>query len=136
MHDYITIAAGIAGGFFAALLGGWDAGLQTLLIFMTIDTISGVALAGFFKNSKKCRSGALSSKCSWRGLCKKGMQLLIVLIGYRLDIMLGADFVRTAVIIAFIANELLNIIENASLMGIPVPSALSKALDLLQEKGQ
>ena len=53
-----------------------------------------------------------------------------------LDIVIGSDFVRTAVIIAFIANELISIIENAGLMGVPVPAAIRKGLEVLNNKNQ
>lgn len=114
--------------------GGWDKALQTLVIFMAIDYISGLLLAGVFKKSKKSKCGALNSGSNWKGLFKKGMLLLIVLIGYRLDTMIGSDFIRTTVIIAFVSNELLSIVENAGLMGIPMPIALHKAIDILNSK--
>jgi len=103
---------------------------------MAIDFISGLAVAGVFKKSDKTQAGALSSRCCWRGIVKKGMQLLIVLIGHQLDTILGTDFVRTAVVIAFITSELISITENAGLMGIPIPPAISKALELLNSKGE
>ena len=134
MKDFFAAVAGLAGAFITYTLGGWDTALQTLIIFMTADYISGVILAGVFKKSKHSISGALSSSCCWRGLVKKSMQLLIVLVGYRLDIMIGTDFVRTAVIIAFISSEVISLMENAGLMGIPIPPALRKALDVLNNK--
>ena len=134
MRDYLTVTYIVTGAYIASALGGWDTGLQTLFVFMAIDYISGLSLAGIFKKSKKSDTGALSSKCSWQGLAKKGMQLLIVMIAYRLDIMLGINFVRTAVIIAFISNELISITENAGLMGIPIPDAVSKAIDILNRE--
>ena len=118
----------------AEIMGGWDTGLQTLIIFMAIDYISGVTLAAFFKCSKKSKNGGLSSKSGFAGLAKKGMQLLIVLVAYRLDIMTGHNFVRTAVIIAFTVNEAVSIIENAGLMGVPIPEKLRKAVDVIADK--
>jgi toxin secretion/phage lysis holin len=103
---------------------------------MAIDYISGLAVAGIFKKSKKSANGAISSKCSLQGLFKKGMQLLIVLVAYRIDIMAGMEFVRMGVIIAFVSNELISIIENAGLMGIPVPDKLCKAIEMLNVNGQ
>jgi len=135
MREQITIMVAAIGAYIATVLGGWDTGLQTLVVFMGIDHISGLIVAGVFKKSKKSDNGALSSKCSFRGLAKKGMQLMIVLIAHRLDIMLGIDFVRTAVIIAFISNELISITENAGLMGVPIPDKLHKAIDILNQKG-
>jgi toxin secretion/phage lysis holin len=127
---------GVVGGFITTSLGGWDAALQTLIIFMTIDYITGLVVAGVFKNSKKSDSGALQSGAGWKGLCRKGMTLMIVLIATRLDMMAGSDFIRDAVIIAYIANESISIIENAGLMGLPIPDVIRKAIDALENKNE
>ena len=76
-------------------------------------------------------SGAMS-----KGLVRKVMALLCVLIGERLDLLLGADYVRNGIIIAFCVNELLSIIENMGLMGIPIPEPLKNAIDLLKSKSE
>ena len=115
--------------------GGWDKGLATLIVFMAIDYISGLVVAGVFKKSNKSESGALESRAGFKGLCRKCMTLLFVLVAYRLDIMIGTDYIRNAVIIAFCANEAISIIENAGLMGVPIPEVITKAVDVLQEKG-
>ena len=62
--------------------------------------------------------------------------LLFVLIGYRLDVAVGTTYIRDAVCIAFIANELISIVENAGLMGLPVPTVISNAIDILKKKGE
>ena len=135
MKNGICTGIGVVGSFVASLFGGWDAGLTTLLLFMGIDYASGLIVAGVFHNSKKTKSGALESKAGWKGLCRKGMTLLFVLIGYRLDLALGVNYIRDAVIIGFIANELISIVENAGLMGLPLPDAITKAIDVLTAKG-
>ena len=65
----------------------------------------------------------------------RGTPLLVVLVAYRLDIVIGSDYIRNAVIIAFIANETISIIENAGLMGVPIPAIITKAIEVLKEKG-
>ena len=120
----------------AALFGGWDTGLVTLIIFMGIDYVSGLVVAGVFHNSKKTKTGALESKAGWKGLCRKGMTLLFVLIAYRLDLVIGSNYIRDAVIIGFIANEAISIVENAGLMGIPLPKVINKAIDILTSKSE
>lgn len=134
MKEGLCTGIGIAGGFIASLFGGWDAALVTLLIFMLIDYISGLVVAGVFHNSKKTENGALESKAGWKGLCRKCMTLLFVLIAYRLDLALGVNYVRDGVIIGFMANELISIVENAGLMGLPLPAAITKAVDILTKK--
>lgn len=132
----IISTLGVIGSFIASLLGGWDMALQTLVIFMAIDYISGLIVAGVFQKSKKSESGALQSNAGWKGLFKKGMVLLIVLIAARLDLMMGSDFIKNAVIIAYVINETLSIIENAGLMGLPIPNAITKAIDVLKNKNE
>ena len=60
--------------------------------------------------------------------------LLFVLMAYRLDLTVGSTYIRDAVIIAFIANEVISITENAGLMGIPIPAVIIKAIDVLKSR--
>lgn len=136
MKNAICGVLGMIGGAIASAFGGWSAGLTTLLIFMAIDYISGLVVAGVFHRSPKSEGGALESRAGWKGLVRKGMTLLIVLIGCRLDIMLGIMYIRDALIIAFIINELLSITENAGLMGVPIPDTLKDAIELLKQKNE
>lgn len=134
MKNGICTAVGVVGGFVASLFGGWDAALTTLLLFMVIDFISGLVVAGVFHNSTKSETGTLQSFAGWKGLCRKCMTLLFVLIAYRLDLAIGVNYIRDTVIIGFIANELISIIENAGLMGLPLPEAITQAIDILKKK--
>lgn len=136
MRNQQVIAAlvGVIGGIFTTLFGGWSAGMTTLIIFMSIDYIAGLTVAAVFKKSEKSESGALESRAGWRGLAKKAMTLLFVLIAYRLDLLMNTDYIRDAAVIAFCVNELISIVENAGLMGIPLPNAIIRALDVLKEK--
>lgn len=136
MKTLITTIFGVIGGFITSLLGGWDAALTTLIIFMAIDYVTGLIVAGVFHNSSKTESGALESRAGWKGLCRKGMTLLIVLIACRLDLVMGTTFVRDAVIIGYIANETISIIENAGLMGLPIPAVITKAIEILTKKAE
>ena len=134
MKDIICTVIGMIGGFFAYLFGGWDAALITLIIAMVIDFVSGLVVAGVFHKSKKTDSGALESKAGWKGLCRKVMTLLMVLIAYRLDLAIGVDYIKNTVIIGFIANEVISIVENAGLMGLQYPDVINKAIDILTKK--
>lgn len=134
IQDIISVIVGAVGGMFTTLFGGWSAGMTTLIIFMIIDYFSGLVVAGVFKQSPKSISGALESRAGWKGLCRKGMTLLFVLISYRLDLMIGTNYIRDAVVIGFCVNELLSIVENAGLMGLPLPPIIVKALDVLRTK--
>lgn len=136
MKEAICTGVGVVGSFIAGLFGGWDGALITLLLFMAIDYVSGLVVAGVFKKSKKTETGTLQSLAGWKGLCRKCMTLLFVLIAYRLDLVIGTSYIRDAVIIGFIANELISIVENAGLMGVPLPTVISKAIDLLTSKSE
>jgi toxin secretion/phage lysis holin len=58
----------------------------------------------------------------------------MVVVGVRIDILLGTNYIRDTVCISFCLNELLSIVENMSLMGVPFPPAMKKAIDVLQTK--
>lgn len=136
MKNTLCTVAGVVGSFIASLFGGWDTGIGTLVLFMSIDFLSGLAVAGVFHKSKKTENGKLESGAGWKGLCKKCMTLLFVLIAHRLDLAIGTSYIRDAVIIGFMANELISIVGNAGLMGLPLPAVLSKAIDILTKKAE
>lgn len=132
---FTTLA--LAGSALAELFGGWDMALETLLILMAADWITGgILLPAVFGKSPKSPNGALESRAGWKGLCRKGMTLLYILIAARLDRLLGMDYIRNAVCIGFIANELLSIVENAGLMGVPLPAMIRKVIDILKENAE
>ena len=135
MKINFLVCFGVLGGYISSLFGGWDSAITTLIAFMGIDYITGLIVAGIFHKSPKTENGSLESKAGWKGLCRKGTTMLIVLVGCRLDILLGTVFIRDAVIIAYITNEVISIVENIGLMGVPIPSVLSKAIEVLKEKG-
>lgn len=132
--NIIYSVVGAVGGFIAAMFGGWSDALITLIVFMAVDYVTGLAVAGIFKKSKKSESGALESRAGFKGICRKGVALLIVLVAVRLDIVMHTTYIKDAVIIAFVANESISIIENAGLMGIPVPGVIAKAIDVLKKE--
>lgn len=125
---------GVIGSILANYLGGWDMALKVLVSFMAVDYITGLIVAGIFKKSKKSGTGALESKAGFKGLCRKGMILGIVFIATQLDSLSGTEMIRDAVIIGYIANEAVSIIENAGLMGVPIPDIIKRALEMLKNK--
>lgn len=141
MDDIITIkmmvctAIGCVGGAIASVFGGFDAGLKILIALMAVDYITGLMVAGIFHASEKTDSGGLESRAGWKGLCRKGVTLLIVLVAQCVDTVAGTNVIRDAVVIGYTANEAISIIENAGLMGVPVPERLAAAIEVLQGKG-
>ena len=136
MKNEICTILGVIGGAIASFFGGWDASVMTLVIFMIIDYITGLIVAGVFHASKKTENGLLESRAGWIGLCRTGVTLLIVLIAARLDLVTGLSFIRDTAVIGFVANEALSIIENAGLMGIPIPKPILKAIEILKSKSE
>lgn len=135
VNAFITFM-GVVGSTIASFFGGWDSALTTLLTFMGIDYVTGLLVAGVFHKSKKTEDGALESRAGWKGLIRKGATLLIVLVGCRLDVVMGSNFIRDACVIAFVANETISIIENVGLMGVPIPSAITRAISVLKSKAE
>lgn len=136
MKEWICTAVGVVGAGIASVFGGWDSALSTLIIFMAIDYVTGLVVAGVFRNSRKTDTGALESRAGFKGLCRKGMTLVFVLIGYRMDLMINTNYIRDAIIIGFTANEAISIVENAGLMGLPLPAIVTKAVDILTKKAE
>ena len=130
----LCTAIGAVLGWIVNMIGGWSEDLTTLLVFMAVDFLLGLLVAGVWKKSNKSDTGALSSWSAWKGLCRKGASLLVILIAYRLDVTLGVNYIRTAVIIAFIVNEGISILENLGIMGVKYPETLKKALDIVTDK--
>jgi toxin secretion/phage lysis holin len=129
---FCTIS-GMLGAVATFAFGGWNVAMETLLVFMAIDYITGicVALAG---KSSKTKSGTLNSKVGWKGLMKKGCMMLIIIVACRLDVLLNTKwYVRDASCIAFIMNELLSIIENAGVF-IPIPKVIRNVIDVLKRQ--
>ena len=136
LKNIFCMTAGIIGGIVSHIFGGWSAALTTLVIFMGVDYITGIIVAGVFHRSSKSETGGLKSLIGWKGLCKKGVTLAIVMVSYRLDLLMGTSYIKNAVIIAFCVNELLSIIENAGLMGIPIPDSIKNAIEILNMRAK
>lgn len=131
----VLAALATVGTFVAHALGGWDAAMQVLVALMALDYLTGILVAAVWQRSNKSSTGALDSKAGFKGLCKKGMILLLVWLGVLLDNAFGTTYVRMAVIIFFIGNEGISFLENLGLMGVPFPEFLKKALEALRDQG-
>ena len=133
MKETVCTAVACLGAAASWAFGGWDAALAALVICMAVDYISGSIVALVFHNSSKTESGSYNSSYGLKGLCKKCLMLLFVLVAVQMDKVLGADYVRDAVCVGFCTNEILSITENLGLAGVPMPQAVVKALEQLQK---
>ena len=136
IKEILTAGVGALGGLMSWLYGGFGDAMLVLIVFMALDYMTGLIVAGVFHKSSKSETGALESKAGWKGLCRKGMTLGIVMMAALLDRIMGTASIRDAVVVGFIFNESLSILENAGLMGVSYPKALKNALDLLNQKGE
>lgn len=135
MKETFCTLCGVLGSALCWAFGGWDAAMMALTVCICVDYISGSLVALVFHNSSKTESGAYNSSYGLKGLCKKCMMLLFVLVAVQIDAVMGSDYVRDAVCIGFCTNEVLSIVENLGLAGVPMPQVVVKALEQLQSKG-
>ncbi len=136
MKDMISGMVGVAAGVLSWLVGGFDAPVLALVICMGVDYVTGLIVAGVFHTSPKTSGGGLDSRVGWKGLARKFVTILIVVVANLADMLLELHYIRDAAVAAFSANECLSILENAGLMGIRIPKILTSALDKLREKGE
>lgn len=138
MKELICTALGVIASAIASFFGGWVEGMTTLLIFMLIDYVSGLVVAGVFKKSTKTDTGALESRAGFKGIFRKVFMLCLVAIAYRIDLMLntGGTFIRDAATVALCLNELISVVENLGLMGVPIPKVIKNAIDVLSRKSE
>ena len=115
------------GGFCGYFLGGWDATLKILVTMAVIDYLTGMIAAGY--------NGELKSKSWFQRHRQKVVLFLLVRAAAQLDSALGSNSaIREATIFFFMGNELLSLLENAGRMGIPLPQALTNAVEILGGK--
>ncbi|NLD97328.1 MAG: phage holin family protein, partial [Synergistaceae bacterium] len=128
-------ALATVGGAIAGIFGEWSILMTILAAAMVLDYISGVLVAAFGK-SLKSEGGHLDSKVGFVGLAKKALIIMIVLLATLLDKALGAEAMvfQTATVCYYIANEGISVVENAGLMGLPVPDVVKRALEQMKEK--
>ena len=114
---------------FVYLVGGFDIAIQSLLIVMLIDYLTGIASAVYNKK--------LSSKIGFKGIIKKFCYLLVVALSVVIDNLTGqSGLIRTLVIYFFVSNDGLSIIENMAEMDVKLPQKLIDVLEQIERKGE
>ena len=118
------------GGWLGYFLGGCDGLILALLLFVSVDYITGVMCA--------IADRKLSSEVGFKGICRKVLIFLLVGIANILDVnVIGTGSVlRTAVIFFYISNEGVSLLENAAHLGLPVPDKMKAVLEQLHNKGE
>jgi toxin secretion/phage lysis holin len=125
---YKTITT-IVGATVGWLYGGWDPLLQILLAFAILDYVTGMLASG--------TEGKLSSSIGFKGIAKKIMIFIMVAAGHLVDVAIGnGSMIQDAVTFFYLGNELLSITENGGRIGLPIPSQVKSAIQILKGKGE
>jgi toxin secretion/phage lysis holin len=126
MFNTFSVVGGAVGGLIVSLFGGWDVMLHTILLFFILDYITGIIKAIYKKE--------LSSEIGFKGIAKKIMIFIVIAVAYSIQNMTGDTIaLREIVIVFFICNEALSILENAAEF-IAVPQQLKDVLLQLRDK--
>ena len=134
MKDIFCFSCAFVSSAILYLVGDITMPFIILLVFMCTDYITGLILSGVFKKSKKTESGGLSSEIGFKGLIKKVCIIICVIVANLLDYVLNTNYIRNVVIISFMTNEVISIIENLGLIGVKIPKAIINAIDILKGK--
>lgn len=126
----IDSIAGAVGAVLGFMYGEVSGLFWALIAFMATDYITGVVVAAINKQ--------LSSEVGFRGLAKKLMILVFVSLGHIADMYVlgGTPVAMSAVMLFYIANEGLSIIENAGNLGLPVPKKLKDIMAQLKKESE
>lgn len=125
---YAKYIFAVVGTAILSLIGGWDMALQVLVIMVVIDYVTGMTAAWL--------TGELSSSVGFKGITKKILLFIPVVIGVCIDNVLGQEILRSLAIMFYIANEGLSILENLGRSGVPIPEPVRKALAALKESSE
>lgn len=127
LKDKLEMLIGVLGGFCSYLLGGWDILVTTIIIFMILDYVSGMSASWLTKS--------WSSEIGYKGILKKGMIIVMIIMSVRLDSILGDEMIfRNVVTFFYISNEGISIIENCVKLGLPIPAKIKNALEQIKEE--
>jgi len=124
----LQIAITAIGGWLGYVLGGMDGLLIALVVFITIDYITGIMCAIIDKK--------LSSEVGFKGIFKKVLILMLVGIANVIDVhVVGTgSALRGATVCFYLSNEGLSILENTVHLGLPVPEKLKEVLSQLHNR--
>lgn len=129
MKHFINDIVSVIFTTFVYLIGGFDIAIQSLLIVMVVDYLTGITSAIYNKE--------LSSKIGFKGILKKFSYLCVVALSVVIDNLTGqSGLIRTLVIYFFVANDGLSIIENMAEMGVKLPQKLIDSLEQIRKKGE
>ena len=126
LFNWISLLIGIAGGVLAHYMGGWDTLLRTILFLAVCDYVTGCIKAIYMKR--------LSSEIGFKGLLKKIVMFIVIAVSYIIQELIGGAIpLREVVIMFYIANEGISLLENAAIF-VPIPERLKDVLLQIRDK--
>lgn len=126
LFNWFSIVFGFVGGFFSYWLGGWDVLLKTIVFLAVVDYITGLIKAVYLKQ--------LSSEIGFKGLLKKIVMFIVIAVAFVIQQLIGGTIpLRECVIMFYISNEAISLLENAAIF-VPIPDKLRDVLLQLREK--
>lgn len=126
LFNWISIIGGFLGGFLSYWLGGWDILLKTIVFLAVVDYITGLIKAVYLKQ--------LSSEIGFKGLLKKIVMFIVIAVAFAIQELIGGTIpLREVVIMFYICNEALSLLENAAVF-VPIPDKLKNVLLQLRDK--
>lgn len=129
-------------GFLASLVGGWDFLMDTLVLLMVIDVLLGLSISMWKHRSQKTKSGRFASREFYKGVTRKFLCFIVIIVAVALDNLTGTYIIvgslqvtllRSIVVVFYILCEATSIIENLTLLGVPMPKKLLDMLEILKE---
>lgn len=114
----ISMVFGLIGGVVVSFLGGMDTILHVIMFLVIADYLTGIAKGIKLKN--------LSSAIGFAGLMKKVMIFVVIAVAVELEKLTGNSIpLREVVIMFYIANEGISLLENISEF-LPLPEKLKQ----------
>lgn len=125
LFNWISIVFGIIGGCFSYWLGGWDILLKTIVFLAVVDYITGIIKGVYLRQ--------LSSEIGFKGLLKKIVMFIVIAVAFSIQELIGDTIpLREVVIMFYICNEALSLLENAAIF-VPIPDQLKNVLLQLRD---
>ena len=126
LFNLISIIFGFIGGLFTYWLGGWDILLKTIVFLAVVDYITGLIKAVYLR--------VLSSETGFKGLLKKIVMFIVIAVAFVIQQLIGGTIpLRECVIMFYISNEAISLLENAAIF-VPIPEKLRDVLLQLRDK--
>lgn len=125
LFNTFSMVVGVVGGVLSYWLGGWDILLKTIVFLAVVDYVTGLIKGVYLKQ--------LSSEIGFKGLLKKIVMFIVIAVSFVIQQLIGGTIpLREVVIMFYISNESLSLLENAAIF-VPIPDKLKSVLLQLRE---